>query len=465
MPLGAGNHSLRMHGVKRVPVAERDPEKEARKLAAAAKVNALSTAMLERKRAGAHDEDSLALSMKVLELNPEFYSAWNFRRQILSTRIRSAAGPEAAVSEALVAELRVLEAAIGKNAKAYCLWTHRLWVIDQLVAQGDTSILATELALCAKFLKMDERNFHCWGYRLAVSSRAGLTPTEQLDFTTEKVNANFSNYSAWHYRARFLSLLLRPRGERGASEDGAGLDGAEDVRAKLREEGELVNGAVFTDPEDQSPWIYLRWIVGQFVPDRIAVVAALCDCRGGANHGTEPGEPELELVVGCSREIKDMSGCEVVAEGGEKIEGRWEAVGGAVPVQDGMSKLWKFAPTAGGRLPVLAGAVLRLRGAAEGGRFTSAAGCELAGVFDDGPVEVGCDGLRAVKAVAVAGGVAAEGGDLEERETLQEYLTLCEELLVCQHVCACACMHACVPVPSSWSTQPRALCPEPNPTP
>ena len=128
-----------MHGVKRVPVAERDPEKEARKLAAAAKVNALSTAMLERKRAGAHDEDSLALSMKVLELNPEFYSAWNFRRQILSTRIRSAAAPEAAVSEALVAELRVLEAAIGKNAKAYCLWTHRLWVIDQLVAQGDTT--------------------------------------------------------------------------------------------------------------------------------------------------------------------------------------------------------------------------------------------------------------------------------------------------------------------------------------
>jgi geranylgeranyl transferase type-2 subunit alpha len=65
-------------------------------------------------------------------------------------------------TQTLSNELSVLEAAIAKNAKAYCLWTHRLWVIDRLVEQGDEEVLRNELALCAKFLKMDERNFHCW---------------------------------------------------------------------------------------------------------------------------------------------------------------------------------------------------------------------------------------------------------------------------------------------------------------
>ena len=66
------------------------------------------------------------------------------------------------MTQALQDELHLLEAAIAKNAKAYCLWTHRLWVIDRLVQLGDERVLATELALCSKFLKLDERNFHCW---------------------------------------------------------------------------------------------------------------------------------------------------------------------------------------------------------------------------------------------------------------------------------------------------------------
>ena len=71
--------------------------------------------------------------------------------------------------QALQDELHVLEAAIAKNAKAYCLWTHRLWVIDRLVELGDDSVMARELALCSKFLKLDERNFHCWSALLPAS--------------------------------------------------------------------------------------------------------------------------------------------------------------------------------------------------------------------------------------------------------------------------------------------------------
>ena len=140
----------------------------------------------------------------MLEINPEFYSVWNFRRQIFSSLIKASRDT---VGTALWGELQLLEGAIAKNAKAYCLWMHRLWVIDRLVELGDTEVLAKELVLCTKFLKLDERNFHCWGYRLAISGRAKTSHADGLAFTTEKVNANFSKHSAWHYRENLVGLF------------------------------------------------------------------------------------------------------------------------------------------------------------------------------------------------------------------------------------------------------------------
>jgi len=124
------------------------------KEAAAAKFNTLSSAVLEMKRESKHDEESLKMSMKVLEINPEFYSAWNFRRQILSSL--QSTSPD--INKMLWSELHLLEAAIAKNAKAYCLWTHRLWVIDRLVEQGDSTVLAKELLLCARCRKLHARS-------------------------------------------------------------------------------------------------------------------------------------------------------------------------------------------------------------------------------------------------------------------------------------------------------------------
>ena len=77
-------------------------------------------------------------------------------------------------------ELEMLVKGIMRSAKSYTHWFHRLWIIDigleieRALQQGGktdwrSKILETELKLCDKMLLMDERNFHCWNYRLMTS--------------------------------------------------------------------------------------------------------------------------------------------------------------------------------------------------------------------------------------------------------------------------------------------------------
>jgi geranylgeranyl transferase type-2 subunit alpha len=114
--------------------------------------------------------------------------------------------------------------------------------------------LLSEISLCAKLLDADERNFHCWQYRRWVSDRharlagdAGeATASAEVNFTRALITKNFSNYSAWHARA---SLFERAPVS------------AESLAVEL----DLVRRAVFTEPDDQSPWFYRRWVISKLM--------------------------------------------------------------------------------------------------------------------------------------------------------------------------------------------------------
>lgn len=80
---------------------------------------------------------------------------------------------------------------------------------------------------------------HVWDYRRLIINKIGITLTDELLFSTERLNANFSNYSSWHYRSTLRNL----------DEESAGT------------ELTLVQNAVFTDPADSSAWFYLRWVL------------------------------------------------------------------------------------------------------------------------------------------------------------------------------------------------------------
>jgi hypothetical protein len=102
--------------------------------------------------------------------------------------------------------------------------------------------------------QLDERNFHCWGYRHHIAGLLKVEPSTNLTFSTQLVERNFSNYSAWNFRASELFKLNMVVPELGS------------VNETLLSELELVQNAFFTEPADQSAWMYFKWIVEALSP-------------------------------------------------------------------------------------------------------------------------------------------------------------------------------------------------------
>jgi geranylgeranyl transferase type-2 subunit alpha len=299
-------------------------EKLAARSAKAAKYGAVIAGIAQRRAARLHDATTLDMIAKVLELNPEYYSLWNFRKEILQEMLpagdNAAGGGEQERFAALRAEeLRLTLAAIGRQPKSYAAWYHRKWVL----ARGHCD-LAAELALCAQFLAMDERNFHCWSYRRAVlalmlegelagqaaagdgggpggpegaaaaaaATRAAAQAASELAFSSEKLEQNFSNYSAFHHR----TTLLRDGAATAAALDGDGGEAAT-WRAVVGAELETVQQAVFTEPDDQSAWMYFGWLL-----EGVAGVDSAKALRLRAGAGGELDTPGAEERAGLLRE-------------------------------------------------------------------------------------------------------------------------------------------------------------------
>ena len=101
---------------------------------------------------------------------------------------------------------------------------------------------------------------HCWDYRRWVVKHSERTAEEELEYTSKKINQNFSNYSAWHYRS---SLLPRVHGVQAPVLEavGASMGGIE--QRVLGEELDMVQSACFTEPDDQSAWLYQQWLLSK----------------------------------------------------------------------------------------------------------------------------------------------------------------------------------------------------------
>ncbi|XP_053672152.1 geranylgeranyl transferase type-2 subunit alpha [Anopheles nili] len=245
------NKSLNKHG--RLKVRTSAEEAARKKLEQQQKVKAFRGAMgriMAKKSAEEYDAEMMELTSKILSNHPDVATLWNLRRMCILAQKESDTDNIQCVFDK---DLRFTETCLMVNPKSYCAWHHRSWVLEN----APTANWQTEVELCTKYLKLDERNFHCWDYRRYVVEKANVTPEKEFDFCTEKIEKNFSNYSSWHYRSKLLPVLY-PNTEdpsRPISEE------------KLKEELELVLTAAFTDPNDSSAWFYQRWLLGYSQPE------------------------------------------------------------------------------------------------------------------------------------------------------------------------------------------------------
>jgi geranylgeranyl transferase type-2 subunit alpha len=93
----------------------------------------------------------------------------------------------------------------------------------------------------------------------------------EWNFTTSKIHDNFSNGSAFHYRSKLLPLILESRlmasSTASLGDEGNRNNRYDAILTLAREEWEsILLNAIFTEPDDQTPWWYHRFIVSWMKP-------------------------------------------------------------------------------------------------------------------------------------------------------------------------------------------------------
>ncbi|PRP79859.1 protein geranylgeranyltransferase type II [Planoprotostelium fungivorum] len=228
-----------MHSVRRRTAEEKEEKRIAEK-AHIDKFCKLSETVMALRNNEELTKEALKTAGTLLEMNFEFYTVWNFRREIIQRLSEENSDSDALYKE----ELQFIQNAIMANPKSYWAWFHRKWIISRMSQPSYTK----EIFLCNQLLEKDTRNFHCWGYRRWICQKMGAGEQEIFDFTTKKIEHLFSNYSAWHERSRILSTYP-----------------AQQLKGLLQSELEYVQNAFFTSPDDQSAWFYYRWLIAKFI--------------------------------------------------------------------------------------------------------------------------------------------------------------------------------------------------------
>ena len=234
---------------------------------------------------------TLKLMEKALLVNPDPLSLWNHRRELILLEIE--ANKNETDGRILDEELALTQAALKRNPKAYAAWFHRKWILALFKPGSD--ILQNELKLTAQFFALDERNFHCWNYRRFVisatancwnggwtlpemgpqignttTSTCAIIPDDILksewNFTQQKIQDNFSNFSAFHYRSQLLPHILKQQDEEIEQQDDL-----------LGQEMQLIEDAICTEPDDQTAWWYHKLLLVEykFPPSRLEEQAEL----------------------------------------------------------------------------------------------------------------------------------------------------------------------------------------------
>ena len=258
------------HGVKRSEVKELTEEEKAKNEVQLKKLKAIQEQILKIKAKNKFDEKTMDFLLKSSILMPDYPTLWSIRKILIEQCLPTIKDEEA--MEFIIKEIKSILPIMMKNPKSYLLWYHRIWCLEKCIEIEikkeiplEKSVLIGEIGLCNKFFKKDDRNFHCWNYRVKLLSLISIYfqkelpkfVEEELKFTLEKITLNFSNFSAWLYRSKLIPIYFLHHNIKWNTKEALNF---------FKNDLELIKKAIYTDPKDQSPWNYLSWIITNFSP-------------------------------------------------------------------------------------------------------------------------------------------------------------------------------------------------------
>ena len=181
----------------------------------------------------------LQKTSKLLQINPEYYTVWNYRRRILRTLFLAPHEDSQSVDiggtslqnyeyiESLISDdLSFLLPLLRQYPKCYWIWNYRSWLLNEstrlLPTSDSRKLWYQELGLDSKMLSLDSRNFHGWGYRRSIvraleskkpdfQTKSETMTEPEFQYTTKMIESNLSNFSAWHHRSKLIPRLLDER--------------------------------------------------------------------------------------------------------------------------------------------------------------------------------------------------------------------------------------------------------------
>lgn len=269
------------HGIKRVSLsAEAKRLKLEKDKSKIAHYKQLTENIFSLRNLQTYTVESLKETTQILQINPEFYTMWNYRREIFEHLKNNI--PVEDYAQLMDNDLKMLMVILKRFPKVYWIWNHRRWCLFELVKINRVD-WQYEYAVVSKLLELDSRNYHGWQYRRFVVQNMQIQATtkaapaskneeslvvlginiEEFKYTTSKINKNFSNFSAWHNRSTLIPKIYNLYLQLEAPSEK--LPDVYDIfklpRSILTHELELIKTGMYMDSEDTSIWLYMWWLL------------------------------------------------------------------------------------------------------------------------------------------------------------------------------------------------------------
>jgi len=124
--------------------------------------------------------------------------------------------------------------------------------------------------------------------------RPSMSPSGWLDddlgFTCDMIERNFSNYSAWHLRALTRTQLSCRPGQHTTT----------GATTSCQQELQWIKQGVYTEPSDQSLWLYHCWLLHQAGRPPLRLVGAVVESRSEPDKGDCRQSVLLFFSAACS---------------------------------------------------------------------------------------------------------------------------------------------------------------------